>query len=440
MDKARLDALYLVILGSILFCLAGILCEFNNATPLSDFKALYYPAQCLVHHGDPYAENEVIRGYETDQGLHPLDTAEVRQISTLNPYPPTVFTLSVPFALLPWVPAHLIWLMLTMSGFILASLLVGNLGARFAPDASGALVFLLLLNSELLIITGNVAGISISLCAVAVCCFYTNRFVFIGIVCFAISLATKPHDTGLVWLYFLLAGGVYRKYALRTLYATIALSLPAVLWVWRVAPHWLQEMRANIVAYSVPGGINDPGPASRGNFGLDMLISLQSAVCFFWDNPRIYNLVSYLICAPLLLIWALFTLRSRSAPGRAWIALAAVVPLSMLPVYHRQLDAALLLLTVPACAMLWAERGRIGKLALLVNTAGFLATGFFPWEVFFHLIARLQPNPSGLSARIQYGAQTLLIPLVLLAMSVFYLWVYVRPGRINVVDANGAAA
>jgi len=34
----------------------------------------------------------------------------------------------------------------------------------------------------------------------------------------------------------------------------------------------------------------------------------------------------------------------------------------MLVTYHRPFDAKLLLLAVPACAMLWAEGGRIGGL------------------------------------------------------------------------------
>ena len=38
-------------------------------------------------------------------------------------------------------------------------------------------------------------------------------------MCLAISLMLKPHDAGLVWLYFLLAGGIYRKRALQALVA-----------------------------------------------------------------------------------------------------------------------------------------------------------------------------------------------------------------------------
>jgi ABC-type Fe3+-siderophore transport system permease subunit len=100
----------------------------------------------------------------------------------------------------------------------------------------------------------------------------------------------------------------------------------------------------------------------------------------------------------------------------------------MLPVYHRQYDAKLLLLTVPACAMLWAEGGPIGWIALLVNTAGFVLTGDIPSAIFLGLIGKLQVSTTGLTGQIVTAAQVFPTPLVLLLMGIFYLWVYVRRG------------
>ena len=426
MTKARLDGLYFLLLGSLVFILLGAAMENAAPSPLADFRALYYPARCLIQHCDPYMEGEVLRIYRAEGGDRPSDTATVRQIATRNPYLPTAFSLTVPFAMLPWGPAHMLWITLTVGSLVFASFLIWNLGANYAPILSGALIGFLLANSEVLVITGNASGIVVSLCAVAVWCFLRERFIPAGILCLAISLAIKPHDTGLVWLYFLLAGGVYRKRALQTLLATVAISLPGVLWVWQVAPHWMQELHSNILAFSVHGGINDPGLASTGGHGLDMLISLQTAISVFRDDPRIYNPASYLICAPLLLLWAFVTLRSRPSFARAWLALAAIAALSMLPVYHRLYDAKLLLLTVPACAMLWAEGGLIGWLALLVNTAGFVLTGDIPWAIFLGLINNPHLPTTWLSGQILMAAQVFPVPLILLVMVIFYLWVYVR--------------
>jgi uncharacterized membrane protein (UPF0136 family) len=178
------------------------------------------------------------------------------------------------------------------------------------------------------------------------------------------------------------------------------------------------------------GCINDPGFASSGGHGLDLLINLQTVISSFWDNPRIYNPVSYLVCAPLLLLWAFVTLRSRPSPKRAWLALAAIAALTMLPVYHRQVDTKLLLLAVPACAMLWAEGGRIGRLALLVTSAGFVLTADIPQAILLAVIGNLHPPATGLTGQLLIAVQVFPVPLILLVMGVFYLWVYARSSAV----------
>jgi hypothetical protein len=257
--------------------------------------------------------------------------------------------------------------------------------------------------------------------------FFRERFVFAGILCLALSLAIKPQEAGFVWLFFVLAGGMCRKRALQTLVATIAIGLPGVLWIWHVSPHWMQELNSNIAAFSANGGTNDPGLASAGAHGLGMVISLQAVTSVFSDNPRIYNSASYLIFGLLLLVWAVATLRSRMTPDKAWLALAAISALSVLPVYHRQYGAKLLMLTVPACARLYIEGGVRGKLALVINVLGFVFTGDVVWAVLLSLIS----NPHGLIARLPgqflVAIQVFPAPMILLAMGIFYLSVYVRP-------------
>jgi hypothetical protein len=420
-----MDGLYLLLIGSLTFLFLGLALENSAPSSLVDFRTIYYPARCLIEHHDPYKQSEVTRVFRAEGVYGRDDNAKVAQVETQNVYPPTTFTFTLPFAMLPWGPAHLLWLMLTIGSLIFASFLIWNLGADDAPIISGALVGFFLANSELLVITGNAAGIAISLCVVAVWCFFRERYIPVGVLCLALSLAIKPHDTGLVWLYFLLAGGVYRKRALQTLLAAVAINLPVILWVTHVAPNWVGELRANILAYSAHGGINDPGLASTGGHGLDMLISLQTVVSVFWDDPRFYNLVTCLICAPLLLLWAFTALRSRPSAKSAWLALAAIAALTMLPVYHRQIDARLLLLTVPACAMLWAEGGRIGRLALLVTTAGIVLTSDLPWVILLALIGKLHLPATRLSGQLVMAVQVFPVPLLLLILGAFYLWIYV---------------
>ena len=127
----------------------------------------------------------------------------------------------------------------------------------------------------------------------------------------ALSLVIKPHEAGLVWLFFLLAGGVNRRRAVQTAILAAFLMLPAVLWVSHVAPSWMHDWSSNLAAISAPGGINDPRPTSVTNITADNVISLQAVFSIFSDNPRIYNQASYLVGGVPLLLWAITALRSR---------------------------------------------------------------------------------------------------------------------------------
>jgi hypothetical protein len=391
-----------------------------------DFQAIYYGARCLLQHHNPYKVSELEGVYRAEAGDRPWESVQRHQVVTLYVNLPTTFLLAAPFAMLPWGAAQALWLALLAGVFILAAMLMGKIGAGDSPGVSLFLICILLVNSELVFATGNTAGVAIGLCVVAVWCFLKERFVPAGILCLAVSLAIKPHDAGLVWLYLLLAGGVYRKRALQTLLVTVVLGVSAFLWVSHVAPHWIGDWQSNLSAISAHGGLNEPGPDSVTGRTAGMVIDLQSAVSVFRNDPRIYNAASYLICGALLLAWSVRTLRSRFSQSRAWLALAVVVPLTMLVTYHRSYDAKLLLLTVPACALLWAEGGPTGWMALIVNTAGFVLTGDLPLAILVILTNNWHVNTAGIFGEMLTVVLTRPTPLILLAMCIFYLWVYLR--------------
>ena len=208
---------------------------------------------------------------------------------------------------------------------------------------------------------------------------------------------------------------------MQILLVTVVLALPFILWVSYTSPHWMQEMNSNLSAHSATGDDSDPGP--RGVIAWThgaQLISLQTVFSVFWDDPRFYNPATYLVCGLLLILWAIVVVRSRPTAANAWLALASVAALSMLPTYHRQQDTRLLLLVFPAFAILWAERGLVRWFALFVTAAGVLFTGDSSLQILgliAHNIGVSVTSPSGKLLTLFLARPA---PLALLVVSVFY--------------------
>jgi len=124
-------------------------------------------------------------------------------------------------------------------------------------------------------------------------------------------------------------------------------------------------------------------------------------------------------------------LRSRPSSENALFALVSVAALSMLITYHRSYDAKLLLLSVPACAILWAEGGGIAWMSLFIGAAGVFFTADIPLASLMHLTRHMYSPEMGMAGKIVIAVITRPAPLILLVASVFYLWVYSRRTRAN---------
>ena len=396
-----------------------------------DLQVVYYATRCLIQHHDPYNLSELRETYKAESRQNPSQSIQrIENVPGLI-YVPTIFPVIALLAMMPWKIAYSVWMILLAIGFLLAALLMWQVGAENSPGLALALTCILLTNSAVALALGNTAVLVVSLCVVGAWCLLHERFVAVGVLCLTVGLATKPHDSGLVWLYFLLAGGVHRRRALYIFAISVLMALAGIIWVSEVSPHWMQELSANQSQLSMHGAISDPGPGGVANNGAGMIIDLQAAVSIFWDDPHIYNPASYLICGTLLLVWSLITLRSSHSPGNAWLALAAIAPLTMLVTYHRPYDTKLLLLTIPACTMLWTQGGLAARIALLVTTAGIVFTGDIPLQSLVIITNGLHENASGLLGKILTVVLIRPVPLILFIMSIYYLWVYVRHAPIK---------
>ena len=419
--RSRSLPLLLVLVGCVLFAVRGYR---DQTTTLQsfDFKPVYSGARCLLDGCDPYSSPMLQREFLTHGG----DPSDLRPFRPFNAnYPPSALALVTPLALLPFGPAHLVWLALSATLFSIASLLIAQLCLDLAPShrvAFSLLLAVFVATSTMLLMLAQPAGIAIGLLGVATVFLVRGRHPRLAVLAFALSLTLKPHLGALIWLFFLLARApaiaspatLYRRRALQILVATLLLSIPGLLWA-TLAPashHWPTELRQNLHGIAAHGSASDPGPA---NDEAHDITSLQAALSVLRDQPSFYNSVAYVAAIGLFLLWLPPVLRAPTSSHRDMYALAAISTLSLLPIYHRQYDTRLLLLTFPAVAALQSSRRSLGFVALaLTAIATLVTTHNYP-----HLVAHLFPTsrPGILLTLIAYRT----MPLCLLALTSFYL-------------------
>jgi hypothetical protein len=253
----------------------------------------------------------------------------------------------------------------------------------------------------------------------------------------AVSLAIKPHDAGLIWLFFLLAGGIWRKLAIKCLAVTAVIGVIALACMQQVSPHWLHELQTNVQEYAQRGSYNDPGPAAVKTITTGMRIDLETVTSVFCDVPSFYQAAAYLLCAPLLVYWGYLTIRRGPSQEAAWLGLAAIAPLAMLPVYHRPYDAKLLLLTVPACAILRSSGRASAWLSLSLTAAGIGITSDLPLALLSNL-AKGVHLPGGAMGAVTTVVLMRPAPLVLFALGSFNLYQFARVCR-TAVEGEGVS-
>lgn len=423
----RFVGLACILAGGMAFTIWGAIMEQRSPLGMSDLFPVYYHARILIEHEDPYIERATSYERLRSEGFLDARNFAVYGLPVLPcVYPPSSLLVVAPLALLRWEPAHLIWMALISMCLTLAALLVWFAASDYAPLLAAGLIGFLLVNSETLLFEGNSAGIATGLCIIASYCFIRRRQPLVAVICFAISLALKPHDSALVWLCFLLSGGLYRKRALQTLIPTLLLVIVAVAWASRVSPHWPQELKSNIQEISSHGGVNDPGPDSGTNLIVNSAVNAQTIFALFRDRPLFYNTASYLLCGMLLLPWVIATVRRPMSTSRIWVSLAFLSAVSMLPVYHRHHDAKLLLLAVPACAMIVAKRPMAGIISVFFTALAFTFNADIPRAILTNWEANLTFSYGTLAGKLTTLFLARPAPLAILAMSIFYLWAYCR--------------
>lgn len=414
----------------------------HDGISMADFGEIYFGAKCALHHHDPYDAGAVLSEFKADGGAFPVKNPTrakiVPIVILLGVNLPTSLFIVAPLAIISWGMAQIVWLSLTSALLVIAGYLGWSLADDAAPVLAGCLIGFMLLNCTELLHLGNVAGIAVSLCAIATWCFARQRYAAAGVVLLAFSLALKPHDSGFIWLYFLLAGGVTRKRALQTVSVTAIIGILAAIWIAPYSPHWPQELHRNHEIVSQVGSTSDPAISGLASGSILTILDLQAAFSYFLKTAHAYNLASYVVAGGLIAVWAFVVIRRRTTPEATKLAIAAIAVLTLLPVYHRPYDAKLLMLSVPACAMLWAKGGVNRWISFGLTLTAVLLTSDIPLAILLDSTKAL-----GISASLPPDKSVVLLllpPFALLAMGSYFLWTFIRYVPSQLLHARQFAA
>ncbi len=423
----------LVLLGCLLFAIRGYRDQVTTLQSF-DFKPVYSGARCLIDGCDPYDSPTLQREFLAHGG-NPSDLRPFRPFNAN--YPPSALALVTPLALLPFGPAHLLWLLISALLFSIAALLIwdlcsdlpGVLGSPLLGTGALPTSFLLAVfvaSSTMLLMLAQPAGVALGLLGIAVWCLLRNRYPAVAVPAFALSLTLKPHLGALIWTFLLVArspvgiqtsvglpAALYRRRAAQIAAATVLLCIPGLVWasMHPASADWPIELRRNLAGIAAHGNASDPGPANNEAHDIT---NLQAAFSVFKDRPGFYNNASFAVSATLFVLWIAPLLRSVPSSQRDLLALATASGLTLLPLYHRQYDTRVLLLTFPAVALLLATRRRLGWVALTWTAVGTVVTSHnFP-----HLFERYSRGQTGMLVTLVCFRA---MPLFLLGLTCFYL-------------------
>ncbi|MDE3186529.1 MAG: DUF2029 domain-containing protein [Acidobacteriota bacterium] len=359
---------WIVGLIALYFFVSGVRGASREST---DFIPVYSGVRCLLHGCNPYSIPDLNQQF-LGSGGRENDLRQAGGWQNESPlYPPSTLVTLLPLGLLPFPAAKIAWSLLSGGLFIVAVWLVLSLCRPPHQWLTTLLAALFLLINGQIVRLGQPSGFAISLLAISVALFMRRGSPLLAACLLALSLAVKPQIGGLIAVY-LLAHKAHRRYAGLAVAAALGLFLLGAL-ILHMRPgsaHWVADLRTSITASMQPGQVNAP---DAPDVGVANLAGITSPV---FAGRRRANLIAIGIFLLLAAAWAVGAARDTEDPEAAILALGALSALSLLPVYHRQYDSALLLLSMPSLLVILERRRVLGAIiACLTFPAGALFPG-----------------------------------------------------------------
>lgn len=341
---------------------------------LCDFASPWASARLWITGCNPYQLDQLWPTWITSWGA--FETDRDFWVALM---PPGTWPLLAPLAAMPAGVATCAWGLLSILSVIVMLRAVLALARISATSLTGWLVIAAALASapvQTLVAAGQISLPVIAMIFLALWCARERRDRLCGVL-LGVALAIKPQlaTPFLAWFVFLGNWRILRTAGLLAAALTLVGILPLELRGYA----WLADWSHNIVITSAPGAPNDPGPANPWR---NQMIDLRFWLYMLLHQHELILLKGMMVCVLLGAAYAAMLSRVRHREDQL-LPLATLCALTLLPVYHRMYDAALLLPAVAWALTALRGRQRCWAMATLVCLSIFL----IPWDA-LHLIMR----------------------------------------------------
>jgi hypothetical protein len=356
------------------FAVRGPFRLLDGGTGWNDFLSPYIQAKAWTHGSDPYSVQSLIAWWPADVSRPPFVDSDAaagkleRKRGMPSPYPLTALVLISLFAALPWQLALTSWSALSVAAIVVAVFaLLAVCECRLAELRSqlflAAVCALAPVHTGLA--TANPAILVVALAAGVLWASHRQRSKTAGVL-LALAICLKPTVAGGLLLFYLLRRRwmiVLTAGAVTTMVGIVGLSRLAI-----AGTPWISSYIENSRRMFATGSVDDFTRTVGLRFNM-----INSQIFFggLFTNESTVKLLSEMLGIALFACWIWLCFRRRTSTGMLEVSAIAII--SLIAVYHRFYDAALLIFPL-AWSLLIVRRCSI-LAALLVTIAPLFVPG-----------------------------------------------------------------
>jgi hypothetical protein len=356
----------------------GLVRGLRSGSDFNDFLSPYVQSRAWVSGADPYNPKSLVDFWPEGAPKFEFLRREAKNGTLLanrgmpTAYTPSSLLLIAPFSFLPWLVATKLWLLLSsllLLWWILLlipqdwdwyetrSLTFVALALALAPDHTG------LATANPVIPAAALGGIAIGLSH--------RSHAAVTAALLAGSIILKP-QIGLCFLAFVVVKGCW-KTALWAMVGVTAATLLAILRMQAGHSGWIASYVVDNRALFSGGMLTDFTATNPTRWGL---VNFQLLAYPFLGNRTSANEAAWLIFVTLGFLWLSWAVRRHGNGSEdALLDLAAMLVLSLLPIYHRFYDAVVLIVPLAWILKDWNRQHRFTRYGVLFALAPFLIPG-----------------------------------------------------------------